>query len=98
VDTCNCVAAPGNRLSLLREKGCGMHKKETLRRQVRVALAAGISALCGAGMMLLGPAGAVLGALLLIALLGFAGAVVFSRRDEPIQRVLELIKALWRDR
>ena len=75
-----------------------MRKKETLRRQVRVVLAAGISGLGGAGMLLLGPAGAVLGALLLLAVVGLAGAVVFSRRDEPIQRVLELIKALWRDR
>ena len=28
----------------------------------------------------------------------FAGAVVFSRREEPMQRVLELIKTVWRDR
>lgn len=75
-----------------------MRKKETLRRQVRVVLAAGISALGGAGMVLLGPAGVGLGALLLLAVMVFAGAVVFSRREEPIQRVLKLIKALWRDR
>jgi hypothetical protein len=48
--------------------------------------------------MLLGPAGLVLGALFVVALVVFAGAVVFSRREEPIQRVLKLIKALWRDR
>jgi hypothetical protein len=75
-----------------------MRKKETLRRQFRVVLAAGISGLGGAGMVMLGPAGLILGALFLLAVIVFAGAVVFSRRDEPIQRVLELIKALWRDR
>jgi hypothetical protein len=48
--------------------------------------------------VLLGPVGLVFGSLVLIAVMGFAGAVVFSRREEPIQRVLELIKALWRDR
>jgi hypothetical protein len=75
-----------------------MRKKETLRRRVRVVLAAGISGLGGAGMVLLGPAGLVLGALFLLAVIMFACAVVFSRREEPIQRVLKLIKALWRDR
>jgi hypothetical protein len=75
-----------------------MRKKETLRRQFRVVLTAGISGLGGVGLMLLGPAGLVLGALFVVALVVFAGAVVFSRREEPIQRVLKLIKALWRDR
>ena len=76
-----------------------MRKKETLRRQVRVVLAAGISGVGGAGMVLLGPVGLVLGTLLLLlAVLVFTVAVVFSRREEPIQRVLKLIKALWRDR
>lgn len=75
-----------------------MRKKETLRRQFRVALAAGISGLSGVGMVLLGPAGVLLGVLVLISMVGFAVAVVFSRREEPIQRVLKLIKALWRDR
>lgn len=74
-----------------------MRMKETLRRQVRLALAAGVSGLGGAGMVLLGPAGVVLGALFLLAFFGFAGAVVFSRRDEPIQRVLKLIKAFLRN-
>lgn len=75
-----------------------MRMKETVRRQVRLVLAAGVSGLGGAGMVLLGPAGVVLGALLLLAVMGFAGAVVFSRREEPIQRVLKLIKAFLRDR
>ena len=73
-----------------------MRKKETLRRQFRVVLAVG--GLGGAGMVVLGPAGVVIGVVLVLVLLGFAVAVVFSRRDEPIQRVLKLIKALWRDR
>ncbi len=75
-----------------------MRRKETLRRQIRVVIAAGMSGLGGAGMVLLGPVGLVLGSLVLLAVMGFAGAVVFSRREEPIQRVLKLIKALWRDR
>jgi hypothetical protein len=75
-----------------------MRKKETVRRQFRVVLAAGVSGLGGVGVVLLGPAGLVLGALFLLAVIVFAGAVVFSRREEPIQRVLKLIKALWRDR
>lgn len=75
-----------------------MLKKETLRRQFRLVIAAGVSGLGGAGMALLGPVGLVFGSLVLLALMGFAGAVVFSRREEPVQRVLKLIKALWRDR
>jgi hypothetical protein len=75
-----------------------MRKKETLRRQFRVGLAAGVSAFGGAGMVLLGLVGMALGVLLLVSVAGFAVAVVFSRREEPVQRVLELIRALWRDR
>ncbi|GAB1512235.1 hypothetical protein [Actinophytocola sp. KF-1] len=73
-----------------------MRNNKTLRRGTRLVLA--ISGFGGAGMVLLGPASLVLGALLLLALVVFAGAVVFSRREEPIQRVLKLIKALWRKR
>lgn len=75
-----------------------MRKKETVRRQFRVVLAAGVSGLGGVGVVLLGPVGLVLGALFLLAVIAVAGAVVFSRREEPIQRVLKLIKALRRDR
>ena len=76
-----------------------MQKKEKLRRQIQVALAVGVSGLGGAGVVLLGPAAAgILGGMLLLAMLAFAWAVVFSSRDEPSQRLLELIRAFWRDR
>jgi hypothetical protein len=52
----------------------------------------------GAGLVALGPAGAMIATVLLLVLVGFTGAVVFSRREEPIKRLLKLIKALWRDR
>ena len=65
--------------------------------KVRPGFAAGTTGLAGA--VLFGPVGVlVLGALLLLALLGLAGAVVFSDREEPSQRLLELIRAVWRDR
>ena len=73
-----------------------MRKNGTLRRQIRFVLA--VSGFGGAGMVLLGPVGLVLGALLLFAMMVFAGAAVFSRREEPMQRVLKLIKALLRKR
>jgi hypothetical protein len=74
-----------------------MRNNEMLRRRVRWLLTASVSGVGGAGMVLLGPVGAtVLGGLLLLALLGLTSAVVFSPRDEPIQRLLDLIKALWR--
>lgn len=73
-----------------------MRKRETFRTQFRLVLAAGISGLGGAGMVLLGRSGAVLiGGLVLLALLGLTSAVVFSSRDEPSQRLLKLIKAFW---
>jgi hypothetical protein len=71
-----------------------MHKSEKsgIRRRFRFVLAAAASGLGGAGIVLLGPAAAaVLGGILAL-------AVVFSTRDEPFQRLLKLVKALWRDR
>jgi hypothetical protein len=78
-----------------------MHKsgKSRIRRHLRMGLAAGVSGLGGAGIVLLGPAAAaVLGGGLLLAVVAFAWAVVFSVRDEPFQRLLALVKAFWRDR
>jgi hypothetical protein len=76
-----------------------MRKKETLRRSFGFVVAAGASGLGGAGMILLGQAGAaVLGGLLLLALLAFTSAVIFSSRDEPSKRLRKLIKAFWRGR
>jgi hypothetical protein len=76
-----------------------MRKKERLRRQVKVALGAAGTVVGGVGMVSLGPVGAaVLGSLLLFALLGLAWAVVFSPRDEPAQRLRELIEAFRRKR
>jgi hypothetical protein len=50
-------------------------------------------------MILLGQTGAVvLGGLLLLALLVFTSAVIFSSRDEPSKRLRKLIKAFWRGR
>lgn len=73
-----------------------MRNMEMLRRRFRQMLAFGVGGLGGAGMMLLGRVGAVvLGVVVLLALLGLMAAVVFSRRDEPTQRLLELIKVFW---
>jgi len=74
-----------------------MRKKETVRRQFRAWFIAGGGVLGGAGVFSFGPAAAmVLCGLLLLGLLVFAWAVVFSSRDEPAQRLQKLIKALWR--
>lgn len=74
-----------------------MRKKEMLRRKIRLVLLVGTSGLSGAGLMLLGRTGVVvLGGLVFLALVVLTSAVVFSPRDEPSQRLLELIKALWR--
>jgi len=76
-----------------------MQKKEKPRIQLRfrIALAAGLSGLGGAGMVLLGPAAAaLLGVLLLLAIVALAWAAVFSTREEPSERLLRLIKALRR--
>ncbi len=73
-----------------------MGNKEKVLRRFRVGLAAGVSGLGGAGIVVFGPVGvAVLVALVVLALVAFAWAVVFSPRDEPSQRLVELIKAFW---
>jgi fumarate reductase subunit D len=74
-----------------------MHKKVRLRRRIRIALAAGVSGIGGTAVALLAPVGLVLAVLLALGVLVFLGAAIFSRREEPIQRLLELIKALWRN-
>jgi hypothetical protein len=78
-----------------------MHKNGNSRtgRQFLMVLAAGVSGLGGAGIVLLGPAvSAVLGGALPLAVVGFAWAVVFSARDEPFRRLLKLVRAFWRER
>jgi hypothetical protein len=73
-----------------------MRKMEMLRRRCRQVLAFGAGRLGGAEMMLLGRVGAVvLGVVVLLALLMLTAAVVFSRRDEPTQRLLALIRVFW---
>lgn len=99
VDTYIPRGRAGNRRRFCQLVGCDMRKKERLRRRFKVVLAAVSSTLGGAGMVSLGPAGAiVLGGLLILALLGLAWAVVFSPRDEPSQRLRELIEAFRRGR
>ena len=73
-----------------------MRNMEMLRRRFRQMLAFEVGELGGAGMMLLGRVGAVvLGVVVLLALVGLTAAAVFSRRDEPTKRLLELIKVFW---
>lgn len=59
----------------------------------------GAAYLCGVyGFVWLGPKGASTLGVVLLAIVVVVAAVLFSPRDEPSQRLLELIKALWRDR
>lgn len=64
-----------------------------LRLRNAVVAAAGLgsaAALVWLGFPLLG--------LLPLAVVAVVAAVLFSSRDEPSQRLLELIRAFWRDR
>lgn len=80
-----------------------MQKKEkphaTTRSLLRfpIRLAAGLGGLgsVGVGLWMIGPAASYfLGLLLLIGSVGLAGTAIFSTREEPIQRLVNLIKAM----
>jgi hypothetical protein len=60
-------------------------------------LAAGLAGLggVGAGLWLVGPAASYfLGLLFLLALVGVAGTAIFSKREEPIRRLMNLIRVM----
>lgn len=71
-----------------------MRKKDKVRRLV---VAAGATGIGGAGIVFAWETSAVVvGGVVLLAVLGVTSAAVFSSRPEPSQRLLELIRALWR--
>jgi len=73
------------------------HATTSPQPRFHVRLVVGLSWLgsVGVGLWLLGPAATYfLGLLLLLALVGLAGTAIFSARTEPIERLVNLIKAL----
>lgn len=80
-----------------------MRKKEKPHATTRslltfpIRIAAGVGGLggVGVGLWLIGPAASYfLGLLLLVGAVGLAGTAIFSTREEPIQRLVNLIKAV----
>jgi hypothetical protein len=71
-----------------------MRKRDKLRRLV---VAVGATGLGGVGIVYMWETAAVvISGVVLLAVLGITSAAVFSSRPEPSQRLLELIRALWR--
>jgi len=63
--------------------------------RIRIAVGLGGLGSVGVGLWLVGPAASYfLGLLLLMGSVGLAGTAIFSPRDEPVQRLVNLIKAM----